>query len=37
MTMAANRLVKDGGHFGVVAACAGGGHGHALLIERYPN
>ena len=37
MTAAANRLQKEGGKFGLVAACAAGGQGHALLIERYPN
>lgn len=37
VTTAANRLQKEGGKFGLVAACAAGGHGHAMLIERYPD
>ncbi|XP_015791239.1 trifunctional enzyme subunit beta, mitochondrial [Tetranychus urticae] len=37
VTMAANRLIKEGGKYGVVAACAAGGLGHGMLIERYPN
>ncbi|KAH8405675.1 hypothetical protein KR215_006306, partial [Drosophila sulfurigaster] len=32
----ANRLVREDGKFGVVAACAAGGQGVAMLIERYP-
>lgn len=36
-TTAANRLIKDGGQVALVAACAAGGQGHAMLIERYPN
>uniref|UniRef100_A0A915KB98 acetyl-CoA C-acyltransferase n=1 Tax=Romanomermis culicivorax TaxID=13658 RepID=A0A915KB98_ROMCU len=35
-THAAHRLVKENGQFAIVAACAAGGHGHAMLIERYP-
>lgn len=35
-TTAANRLHKENGQFAVVAACAAGGHGHGMLIERYP-
>lgn len=34
---AAHRLEKEGGQFGVIAACAAGGHGHAMIIEKYPN
>ena len=37
VTTAVNRLHKEGGQFGLVAACAAGGQGHALLVERYPN
>ncbi len=37
VTTAANRLLKEDQQFGVVAACAAGGHGHAILIERYPS
>lgn len=33
---AAKRLVKEDGQFGVVAACAAGGLGHAMVVERYP-
>lgn len=32
----ANRLVREDGQLGVVAACAAGGQGVAMLIERYP-
>lgn len=35
VTMAANRLKAEDGQFALVAACAAGGHGHAMLIERY--
>jgi len=35
-TTAANRLIKENGRFALVSACAAGGHGHAMLIERYP-
>lgn len=35
-TTAANRLIKENGQFALVAACAAGGHGHAMIIERYP-
>lgn len=35
-TTAANRLHHEGGQYAVVAACAAGGHGHAMLIEKYP-
>ncbi|XP_067931547.1 trifunctional enzyme subunit beta, mitochondrial-like [Watersipora subatra] len=33
---AAKRLRKEDGQFGVVAACAAGGLGHAMVVERYP-
>jgi acetyl-CoA acyltransferase len=36
VTTAANRLIKEGGQFGLVAACAAGGLGHACLVEAYP-
>lgn len=36
VTTAANRLHKENGQFAIVAACAAGGHGHAMLVERYP-
>ncbi|EFO20780.1 long-chain 3-ketoacyl-CoA thiolase [Loa loa] len=33
---AANRLQHEQKHLGIVAACAAGGHGVAMLIENYP-
>ncbi|XP_076440392.1 trifunctional enzyme subunit beta, mitochondrial-like [Babylonia areolata] len=36
VTTAANRLQKEDGQFGLVAACAAGGLGHAMIVERYP-
>jgi len=36
VTTAANRLIKEGGQLGLVAACAAGGIGHACLVEAYP-
>jgi len=36
VTTAANRLHKENGQFAIVAACAAGGHGHGMLVERYP-
>jgi acetyl-CoA acetyltransferase family protein len=35
VTTAANRLAAEGGRFALVTACAAGGHGHAMLLERY--
>lgn len=35
VTTAANRLIHEGGKYAIVAACAAGGHGHAMLIEKY--
>mgnify|MGYP001956542679 CR=1 FL=1 len=32
----ANRLQREGGQFGLVAACADGGLGHACIVEAYP-
>lgn len=32
---AADRLEAEDGRYAIVAACAAGGHGHAMLIERY--
>lgn len=37
VTTAANRLHRENGQFALVTACAAGGHGHAMLIEKYPN
>lgn len=34
VTTAANRLHHENGRFAIVAACAAGGHGHAMLIEK---
>jgi len=34
LTTAANRLHKENGRFALLAACAAGAHGHAMLIER---
>lgn len=34
---AANRLHKEGGQFALLAACAAGGHGHGMIVEKYPN
>lgn len=34
VTTAVNRLHRENGHFALVAACAAGGLGHAMLIER---
>lgn len=36
VTTAANRLIKENGQFALIAACAAGGHGHAMIVERYP-
>lgn len=36
VTTAANRLIKEGGQFGLVAACASGGLGHGMIVESYP-
>ena len=35
VTTVANRLIREGGKFGLTAACADGGIGHAAIIERY--
>lgn len=37
MTTTANRLIKENGKYGLLAACAAGAHGHAMILERYPN
>jgi acetyl-CoA acyltransferase len=34
VTTAANRLHEEDGELALVAACAAGGQGHALLLER---
>ncbi len=35
VTTAANRLHEEDGTFALVAACAAGGQGHAIILERY--
>jgi acetyl-CoA acyltransferase len=35
VTTAANRLIKENKRLALVAACAAGGQGHAMLVERY--
>lgn len=35
VTTSANRLIKENGRYAVLAACAAGGLGHAMLLERY--
>lgn len=37
LTTAANRLIRENGKYAILAACAAGGHGHAMLIKRYSN
>ncbi|XP_037779859.1 trifunctional enzyme subunit beta, mitochondrial-like [Penaeus monodon] len=34
---AAHRLVKEDGQFACITACAAGGQGVGMLVERYPN
>ncbi|XP_043531711.1 trifunctional enzyme subunit beta, mitochondrial isoform X1 [Chiloscyllium plagiosum] len=36
VTTAAHRLIKEGGQYALVAACAAGGQGHGMIIETYP-
>ncbi|MCB9052706.1 MAG: acetyl-CoA C-acyltransferase [Lewinellaceae bacterium] len=35
VTTTANRLKKEGGTYGLLAACAAGAHGHAMLLKRW--
>ena len=35
MTTTANRLIAEGGTYGLLAACAAGAHGHAMILKRY--
>lgn len=35
ITTAANRLIHENGKYALIAACAAGGQGHAMIIERY--
>ena len=34
MTTASNRLINENQQFALIAACAAGGHGHAMILER---
>ena len=35
VTTAANRLIHENGKYALIAACAAGGQGHAMVIERF--
>ena len=35
LTTTANRLQKENGTYGLLAACAAGAHGHAMLLKKY--
>lgn len=35
VTTAANRLIQEDGKYALVSACAAGGQGHAMILERY--
>lgn len=35
VTTAANRLIREDGTFAMVSACAAGGQGHAMVLQRY--
>lgn len=35
VTTAANRLIQEDGKYALVTACAAGGQGHALVLEKY--
>ncbi len=38
VTTTSNRLNKENGKYGLLAACAAGAHGHAMLLKNYnPN
>ncbi|KAL5016541.1 hypothetical protein ScPMuIL_006130 [Solemya velum] len=37
VTTAANRLKQEDGQYALVAACAAGGLGHGMIVERYPS
>jgi len=34
-TTTANRLIEEDGRYGLLAACAAGAHGHAMILKRY--
>jgi len=35
LTTATNRLIHEDGRYAIIAACAAGGQGHAMIIERF--
>lgn len=35
VTTAANRLIREDGKYALVTACAAGGQGHAMILEKY--
>ena len=35
VTTAANRLIYEDGRYALIAACAAGGQGHAMILERF--
>lgn len=35
VTTAANRLIEENGKYALLAACAAGAHGHAMILEKY--
>ena len=35
VTTAANRLIHEKGTYALIAACAAGAHGHAMILKRY--
>lgn len=35
ITTAANRLLREDGRFALIASCAAGAHGNAIILERY--
>ena len=37
VTTVANRLIREDGKYGLIAACADGGIGHGCIIERHPD
>ncbi|HWB63270.1 MAG TPA: thiolase family protein [Chitinophagales bacterium] len=34
VTTASNRLIKENGKYALIAACAAGAHGHAMILEK---
>ncbi len=35
VTTASNRLIAENGQYAILAACAAGAHGHAMLLKKY--